>query len=176
MRIRNLLIAVAVLAIAVPGMASAAGQSAFKVTGGGQTVPSEDYRGPGDTFGFNARATGTGIAAVGQFNHIDREETAPGDGARGEGEHIKGQVTCLESTGENSAQFGGRLNDGDDDASNDRFFVVDVVDNGQGGTDVIYYREYTEDDNPCQNDDEIPTNPILSRGNLQIHNNPGPAA
>ena len=173
MRIRNLLIAVAVLSLAIPSFASAAGNSAFKVTGGGQTVPSEDYRGPGDTFGFTARATGTDGTAVGQFNHIDRAVTAPGDGARGQGEHIKGTVECIEPTGPNSAQFGGRLNDDDDDASNDTFFLVDVQDNGQEGTDLIYYREVEpeEGDTPCDEDTDNGDN-RLSRGNLQIHNAP----
>ncbi len=187
MRIRNLLIAVAVLAVAVPGMASAEG--AFKLTGGGQTITNaqaEDggspaVRGPGDTFGFNAQEVDgeTDDAAKGQFNTIQREAGATI--GRGKGEHIRGQVTCLVplSGGEDgAARFGGVVR-GEESATDPLLFAVDVTDNGEGNAaddDVIVFRtfrqsELDDNENACDQEPENQQDEvILARGNVQVHN------
>ena len=203
MRIRNLLIAVAVLAIAVPGMASAAkpASSGFKVTGGGQII-AEDAQGAGDTVGFNAhevegddfRSPGDDDdKARGQFQYVPRGQSA---GTNQEvAEKFHGVVTCLISGGEaveneNSpddeqpeqveeelsegmARFGGYFRD-----EPNRFFTVDVTDNGQGGDaadDLILVRETDAPcaDNPEDEDAHDPEDLLrLGRGNVKIHKNP----
>lgn len=189
MRIRNLLIATAVLSIALPGIANA--ESGFKVTGGGQTITnaqadaggSSAVRGPGDTFGFNAQALDSDMmtdAAKGQFNTIQR--TTGATVGRGRGDHIRGEVNCLVaiSGGEDgAARFGGVVR-GQESAEDPLLFAVDVTDNGEGNRDnddMIIFRtfrqgELDENENACDmepeedQDDEI----ILARGNVQVHN------
>ena len=190
MRIRNFLIAVAVLAIAVPGFANA--QSGLKVTGGGQTfVDSADAAtgGPGDTVGFNAIAEESGAAgetllAKGQFNTVDRDRSATT--ARGQGEHFRGVVTCIRSVDngdDGAAVFGGYKAGTDPNAADAPLFRVYVVDNGEGGDgsdsdDEIVFEEITggdadsfEDEGPCDGDEEDYTSeaPVLARGNVQYH-------
>lgn len=164
MRIRNLLIAVAVLAIAVPGLASAAAPTGFKVTGGGQIIADPSAEGPGDTVGFNAQelpgddelgSPDADDAARGQFQYVPRDNDA--DDAS---EKFHGVVTCLLSGGEadanetngtppddepeqdeelltaGMARFGGYVRGTGTGADNPYvFFTVDVNDNDQDGDD-----------------------------------------
>ena len=198
MRIRNLLIAIAVLAIAIPGIANA--QSGFKVTGGGQGLASSDsssVRGPGDTYGFNAQdldGDPNTEAAKGQFNSIQRDAAATV--GRGKGEHIKRRVECLVAVSagqDGAARFGGVIagsefeDDPVDPVTNEPYtdrmiWVVDVTDNGEGNSaddDLIQYEEQEEDydddgdpDSPCDPARELmpSSENILARGNVQIHN------
>ena len=200
MRIRNFLIAVAVLAIAVPGFANAEG--GFKVTGGGQALATQDgssVRGPGDTYGFNAQDTDgdAGDEAKGQFQTIQRDADATtAKGKAIEGGRFHGEVTCLVSLGDDdpntpaTARFGGVVRGGDPAAPDALLFTVDVTDNGQGAeataSDVIAYRTYrpSDADDPTQAGDQTPQNPCdydedrtdgetnLARGNVKIHNDP----
>jgi hypothetical protein len=180
MRIRNLLIAVAVLAIVVPGMASAAAPSGFKVTGGGQIIE-EGVQGPGDTVGFNAQeVTGddpastqdTDDAARGQFQYIQRGEDEEGNTPANDSFH--GVVTCLisgseaveneesedddeegyeEGLDEGMARFGGYIRGSGADGT-PQYFTVDVNDGGQGSEstgDFILVR-LTEE--PCADNPE----------------------
>ena len=192
MRIRNFLIAVAVLSMAIPGLANA--QSGFKVTGGGQTfaeIEGEDgegtgeaakVRGPGDTVGFNAQdLDGDPMtdAAKGQFNTIQRDAEATV--GRGKGEHIRGEVNCLIplSGGEDgAARFGGVVR-GQESASDPLLFAVDVTDNGEGNAaddDAIVFRtfrqsELDDNENACDSEPEDEQDEvILARGNVQVHN------
>lgn len=118
MRLRNFLIAVAVLALAVPAAAVAAPPedrgnggppTGFKVTGGGQIISEaqEAEGGPGDTVGFNAqeiegddeRSPGDDDdAARGQFQYVPRPPEEGGNQPVNEKFH--GVVTCLLSGGE----------------------------------------------------------------------------
>ena len=194
MRLRNFFIAVAVLALAVPGLANAEG--GFKVTGGGQALAevddsgeAADVRGPGDTYGFNAISTGEPEAGVypakGQFNSIQRNSEATV--GRGKGEHIRGTVTCLvaaaapSDSSEGTARFGGYIRGGT--PANGPFFTVEVTDNGEGNgadDDVIVFQQWqrtgpgTEDEDrePCERADRQNDDVILARGNVQIHNYP----
>ena len=189
MRIRNLLIAIAVLAIAVPGVASA--QSGLKVTGGGQTfVDAADAAtgGPGDTVGFNAiaeedGAPGDTLLAKGQFNFIDRDRSA--ETARGQGEHFRGVVTCirLATDGDDGAAvFGGYRQGTDPSAADAELFRVYAIDNGEGSgadsDDEIIIEEYDggsagpfDEESPCDEDDDdfASEAPVLARGNVQFH-------
>lgn len=190
MRSLKLAIAFAMAAVlAFPATASA--ESGLKVTGGGQAFASaEDASagGPGDTYGFNAQqiddaAAGESAAAKGNLNIIDRDRTATT--ARGRGEHIRGEVTCIRALalGENEdadgvARFGGVLRERDENGDI-VYFVVDVTDNGEGrdSDDAILYREVApgEDETPCDVDrNGEDTDMVLARGNVQIHNYEAP--
>jgi hypothetical protein len=185
MRIRNLLIAVAVLAIAVPGLASAAAPSGFKVTGGGQIIE-EGVQGPGDTVGFNAQEIeGDDPASTqdkddkarGQFQYVQRGEDETGNTPANDSFH--GVVTCLISGGEavaneedeanddedgyeeglesGMARFGGYIRGSDADGT-PQYFTVDVNDGGQGSEstgDFILVR-LTEE--PCADNPEDEAN------------------
>src|SRR5688572_26663725 len=157
MRIRNLVIAAFVLALMIPGFASA--QSGFKVTGGGQTITnaqveaggSPAVRGPGDTFGFNAQdldGDSSTDAAKGQFNTIQRDAEATV--GRGKGDHIRGAVNCLVAleteSEQGAARFGGVVR-GEESAEDPLLFAVDVTDNGEGNAaddDVIVFRTFRQ--------------------------------
>ena len=182
MRIRNLLIAIAVLAIAIPGVASAAkpAASGFKVTGGGQIISeaAEAEGGPGDTVGFNAREMDgddpdspgdDDDAARGQFQYVPRGQSSGTNQPATEKFH--GVVTCLISGGEavdneNSPddeqpeQVEEELEEGmarfgghfRDDPT--RYFTVDVTDNGQGGDSEDDLILVRETDFPCADNPE----------------------
>ena len=119
MRIRNFLIAVAVLAIAIPSVAAAAPGTGFKVTGGGQIIE-EDVQGPGDTVGFNAQELAGDAddprstqddddGARGQFQYIQRGADEAGNTPANDSFH--GVVTCLISGGEGVANEEDEAND-----------------------------------------------------------------
>jgi hypothetical protein len=187
MRLRTLLVAVAVLALALPGVAHAQrpADNGFKVTGGGQVIADRETPGPGDTNAFTAHSLGGGefdsgtysednstIAARGQYQLIQRDVENTGNGRPTFQLHAS--IECLVSTSATSARFGGFYTDEDDER---QAYAVDVQDNGEQGTDLIYFRTVDvdetdpESDSPCEADDEL-EELQLSRGNLTIHNNP----
>ena len=201
---KRLLVGGAVLALGISSMGLAQAQSGFKVTGGGQALTQagaeNGVKGPGDTYGFNAQDTDgdEGNEAKGQFNSIQRTAGAPT--AKGQGEHIKGEVTCLIATtspddSQGAARFGGVVRNSefvDEETEGnpdyvDRFiFVVDVTDNGEGkdNDDLIYFERLEEDaDNDGEPDSETPCDmertlqegeTVLARGNVQVHNYTAP--
>ena len=160
MRIRNLLIAVAVLAIAIPGIASA-GSPTDRATGGGQTLL--NTTGAGNTIAFTAQ--GTAEAAKGQVQFIDR---SAGTGQSQVKFH--GVVNCLVVEG-NRAQIAGENRD------TGAPFELSVVDNGEGAAaddDLILF-DNTDVDGDCSTDDsEDDEEPelALARGNAQVYDAP----
>jgi hypothetical protein len=173
-----------VLALAMAGVGVSQAQSGFKVTGGGQALASsENVRGPGDTYGFNAQdLDGDPMtdAAKGQFNTIQRDSEATR--GRGKGEHVRGEVNCLIpiSGGEDgAARFGGVVR-GEENSDDPLLFAVDVTDNGEGNAaddDMIVFRTFRqseledpENDNACDQEPEEQEEIVLARGNVQIHN------
>lgn len=156
MRIRNVLIAVAVLALAVPGMASA-GSRTDRATGGGQILVSTDG-GAGSTIAFTAQ--GTPVAAKGQVQFIDR---TAGTGQSQVKYH--GIVECILVNG-NTAEIAGH------ERGSATPFTLRVVDNGEGAgaNDMIFFDDVA-DDRRCatdDNDDEDAT-VALARGNAQVY-------
>ena len=181
MRLRNFLIAVAVLALAVPGFAQA--ESGFKVTGGGQIITDEQEAagGPGDTVGFVAQEmAGDDEASPGDDDDAARGQFQynPHGGANAQNqpaeEKFHGVVTCLISGGEavanenaegdeyeeelvnGMARFGGYVRGQVDENGDPIYFTVDVKDNGQGGgpeaeDDLILVRMT---DAPCADNPE----------------------
>lgn len=169
--LKRIVVSGAVLALAIggAGVASAEKPTGLKVTGGGQIIADSQGGGAGDTVGFVAQQTAEG--ARGQFQFVPRGEST-NDSAPEEKFH--GVVTCLESTGPNSARFGGTVRDGA------QAFTVDVTDNGQpndGEDDMILVRLTGAPcaDNPEGDGDEEELL-RLGRGNVKIHNNPDGAA
>lgn len=158
MRIRNLLIAVAVLAIAIPGIASA-GSPRDRATGGGQILVTT---GAGDTIAFTAQ--GTPQEAKGQLQFIDRNGGNGQDNVR-----FHGVVDCILVQGD-TAEIAGHERDTNDP------FTLRVIDNGEGAAaaaDLIYFDDVA-DDQPCvqdNNDDDDPTT-ALARGNAQVYDAP----
>jgi hypothetical protein len=133
--------------------AATAQQGAARVTGGGQVIASTDAQGAGDTLAFGVVETRDGVR--GQFQAV--ETSAAGrDMIR-----FHGVVTCLEVEG-NTARFGGFERGGD------QAFTVDVMDNGDGGTDVVVFKTTDE---PCGDSDEDPLfgETSLARGNATVH-------
>lgn len=176
MRIRNFLIAAAVLSLAIPGFASAARQAGptEKVTGGGQVfftfgtnggAPSTDepVTGAGDTIAFTAQETG-GVAR-GQVQFIDRS------GGTGQGQvKLHGTVTCVEVDG-NTARIGGVATRNDDESRGNTFQML-VTDNGEGASNVegdqIAFQFVANPD--CgEQDGEDDAQTTLARGNVQVH-------
>ena len=156
MRIRNLLIAVAVLALAVPGMASA-GSRTDRATGGGQILVST--QGAGSTIAFTAQ--GTPEAARGQVQFIDR---SAGTGQSQVKFH--GIVECILVEGNTAEIAGVERGTGDP-------FTLRVVDNGEGaaaGNDMIFFDD-VEDDARCETDDDDDNDVqvALARGNAQVY-------
>lgn len=144
-----------IAALAAPVSAS----SGDKVTGGGQILVSTDGRGPGDTITFQAQSRPDGTVE-GMVNVIDR--TA---GAGGKGYHFRGDVTCLDVTG-NTAIVGG-LGTGPD---NTTAFTLIVVDNGQGAAadDDQITLTYTDDPTCNQDNSDDDNTTDLARGNAQV--------
>lgn len=167
MRIRNLLIAVAVLAIAIPGIASA-GSAYDRVTGGGQiffnfsTGESEPVEGAGDTIAFTARETSEGVK--GQVQIVERS------GGTGQGQlKLHGTVTCLVVVNPTTARLAGTATRTDSDQRQN--FEMLVTDNGEGvnaAADQIALAFVTtpECDDDGEDDDNQTT---LARGNVQVY-------
>lgn len=171
MRIRNFLIAAAVLSLAIPSLASA-GSPNDRATGGGQIFfnfdsgSSDPVDGAGDTIAFTAQEGRNGVK--GQVQFIDRT------GGTGQGQvKLHGTVTCLEVNG-NTARIGGTATRTDDP---DRTaFELLVIDNGEGAANVqgdqialafVDSPECSEDDE----DDDAQT--TLARGNAQVYDAEG---
>lgn len=166
MRIRNLLIAVAVLAIAIPGIASA-GSAYDRATGGGQILVSSDG-GAGDTIAFTAQNTGgANDAAKGQIQVVDRT------GGTGKGNvRLHGVVTCLRVEG-NVAQMSGTVRK--TNSADTSPFILVVEDNGQGAAaaqaDQIIFQRIS--DPSCDEDDvDDDGQTDLARGNAQVYDAP----
>ena len=163
MRIRNLLIAVAVLAIAVPGFASA-GAAYDRATGGGQILVDTDG-GAGDTIAFTARNTAaSGDAAQGQVQVVDRT------GGTGKGNvRFHGTVTCLR-VDDNMAKIGGTITKTNGATTP---FTLIVRDNGEGAAasnDTIFL-ERVNDPSCDQDDSDDDGQAALARGNAQVYDN-----
>ena len=153
MRTRTITITGLTLAIAIPVAAAQAGSPRDRATGGGQTAVG--LQGAGNTIAFTAQNTGSGDAATGQVQYIQRV-----DGQ----DKLHGTVSCLRVSG-NTAKISGVGRDG-------RAFQLYVVDNGQGAAadnDTIMFQ--TADQPTCDFD---PGNnvPELARGNAQVYDAP----
>lgn len=165
MRLRNVLIAIFCLALAVPGVASAQRSDADKVTGGGQIIVDSSARGPGDTVGFVA--TTDGARTSGEFQIV---RTSLQSGSRETIYH--GVVECVVVHSDNTATFAGYARYAADGQL--AFFRVDVEDNGpdnSGGTqgnDLIVVRQDDEEFDCDDFDDDEQLK--LARGNLTVHN------
>lgn len=186
MKVRFALAVAGAAALTVPMAATGApGQAPFKVTGGGQVFAStalgEDGKpttgGPGDTIAFQGFIEGdqeTNSPASGQINVIDRNP-----GAGGKGEHFKGIVQCGFVMVADARKGGGYAElRGVSRSDPDRFFVVRIMDDGQGrdALDQVEFDLAVEDDpntdqderTTCGNeDDEFES--ALARGNAKIH-------
>ncbi|HVM21487.1 MAG TPA: hypothetical protein VM307_16130 [Egibacteraceae bacterium] len=176
MRIRKLLVAVFVLALAVPAFASAQGQQ-YWTTGGGQVIASSEAQGPGDTIAFVARLAGEVIgqtegeediyAARGQLQVVNRSE------GRGRDQDLfHGNVTCIVPRDDSTTRFGGTGRDPRTGAAMD--FVVDLEDHQDQGQDTIAFRRYEPSEDPadpCERDDDVTElrDLRLARGNAKIH-------
>src|SRR5947207_12296637 len=157
MRRRTITITGLTLAIAIPVAAAQAGSPRDRATGGGQTAVS--MQGAGNTIAFTAQDTGSGDAATGQVQYIQRV-----DGQ----DKLHGTVSCLRVSG-NTAKIAGVGRDG-------RAFQLYVVDNGQGANadnDMIMFQFADQpscDFNPGNNA------PELARGNAQVYDAPAAKA
>jgi hypothetical protein len=141
------------LAIVIPVAGAQAGSPRDRATGGGQTAVG--LQGAGNTIAFTAQNTGSGDAATGQVQYIQRI-----DGQ----DKLHGTVSCLRVSG-NTAKIAGTGRDG-------RAFQLYVVDNGQGANadnDMIVFQ--LADQATCDFD---PGNqvPELARGNAQVYDAP----
>ena len=164
------LVAVAALGVAAIATSAVAG-SGDKATGGGQTIIGDS--GKGSTIAFTAQRDGTGSAAKGQVQFIDRSAGAKN------APRYHGVVDCLEVDG-NFAVIGGSKKTG---TSTVQRFVLRVVDNGEPnqGQDLIQFNQEdtTDSDGPLPFDDKLacgdgdPDDPpaddfTLARGNAQV--------
>jgi hypothetical protein len=149
---RIIIVAGAALAVALP-VAAQAGSARDRATGGGQTAVG--LQGAGNTIAFTAQNSGSGDAATGQVQYIQRI-----DGQ----DKLHGTVSCLRVSG-NTAKIAGVGRDG-------RAFQLYVVDNGQGSAadnDMIMFQ--LADQASCDFDpgNEVPE---LARGNAQVYDAP----
>ncbi len=159
MRVRNFLIAVAVLSLAIPGFANARGATADRATGGGQTLV--DSQGAGNTIAFTAR--GTVDEATGQVQYIDRTE-----GTGQEQVKFHGIVQCLRVMGAQAELAGVERDSGQP-------FNLLVRDNGEGAmadNDAISFSEVNDVSCADENDDKDTPDVALARGNAQVHDAP----
>lgn len=157
MRTRITTITGLTLAIAIPLGVAQAGSPRDRATGGGQTAVG--LQGAGNTIAFTAQNSGSGDAATGQVQYIQRV-----DGQ----DKLHGTVSCLRVSG-NTAKIAGTGRDG-------RAFQLYVVDNGQGSAadnDMIMFQ--LADEASCDFD---PGNdvPELARGNAQVYDAPAATA
>ncbi len=134
--------------------------SAFKVTGGGQT--DVGTTGPGDTIAFNAQNTGTGNEAKGQVQFIDRE-----DGQIVEMFH--GDVECLEAL--SGGEQGAAILAGEFNKKGSGPFEIYVEDNGEGAAadDDIIFIDQIDDPNCDDETNDDTDEAALGRGNIQVH-------
>ena len=178
MRIRNLLIAAAVLSLAIPGFANA-GSAYDRATGGGQVFftfaedpddpPSVDEEeiGAGDTIAFTAQEGRDGVK--GQVQFIDRT------GGTGRGQvKLHGIVTCIDVISANTARIGGVAQRNDDESRGNNFQML-VTDNGEGasnvdGDQIAFQFVDTPDCEEQDGEDDAQT--TLARGNVQVYNAP----
>ena len=160
MRIRNFVIAAAVLSLAIPGFANAT-SGTDRATGGGQTLLST--QGAGNTIAFTAQ--GNEDVAKGQVQFIDRAAGRGRDQVK-----FHGIVRCL-LVNANRAQISGVNRD------TGQPFELTVVDNGEGAAapdDAILF-DTTDVDGNCATDDSDNTEEpdlALARGNAQVHDAP----
>lgn len=165
MRIRNLLIAAAVLSLAIPGFANA-GAANDRATGGGQILLSSDGKGAGDTIAFTAQNTGgANDAAKGEVQYIDRT------GGTGRGAtRFHGDVKCLIVQG-NTAELAGTFKNGTGETTG---FILYAADNGEGlaaDPDQILFTRTS--DPVCDRDDSDDDGQTdLARGNAQVYDAP----
>ena len=158
--------------VAVFGVITAQAESAFKVTGGGQTDVGTS--GPGDTIAFNAQQEegvdeNSGFtAAKGQVQYIDR------DGGKIVAIY-HGEVECLEAVSGTSAEDGAAVFAGEwtnKQTGVTDLFEIYVEDHGEPnqGNDQILIEAMEE--TPCDRDDEEDDEPTAAhaRGNVQVHN------
>lgn len=167
MRVRNLVLMIATLALAIPAAASAQQHRApVLVTGGGQVLASfdPDTAGPGDTVAFVGNETRqTGSVEVVQTSHA------------GDGDQptiiYNGQVTCVVVDGEDRAVLGGVQRAGQ---AGPAFFELEIVldteeeDENRGAT--IIFRE-AENGDDCDGEDQeslLDPNRFLARGTAKI--------
>ena len=157
MKLRLILAGLALVALALPLVASA-GSSTDRATGGGQVLIGT-RGGAGDTIAFTAHDRATN---AGQIQYIDR--TAIGQ------TRYHGTVLCTEVTGNTALIAGVWRNQG---AGN---FNLYVEDNGEGvnatESDVIFIEEMA--DNPtCDFDEPDDQDQLaLARGNVQVYDAP----
>ena len=153
MKTRIITVAGVAMAVALPIAGAQAGSARDRATGGGQTAVG--LQGAGNTIAFTAQNTGSGDAAMGQVQHIQRIDSQ---------DKLHGVVSCLRVSG-NTAKISGTGRDG-------RAFQLYVVDNGQGSAadnDMIMFQ--LADQPSCDFD---PGNqvPELARGNAQVYDAP----
>ena len=167
MRTRASVALAAVGLVAVFGVITAQAESAFKVTGGGQTDVGTS--GPGDTIAFNAQNTEDDFAAKGQVQYVERD-------ANGKIQAIfHGEVECLvavSGTGaeDGAAYFAGAWTNKQTGATTD--FEIYVEDHGEPNQGQDQIMIDAVDESPCVEDDEDDDEPAAAhaRGNVQVHN------
>ena len=155
MKLKAAVVCGAVVALAVPSIASAA-PSENKVTGGGQYLVPEDG-GPGSTLAFTAQ--GTAETARGQIQQQLRAD----DGSK---TTRHGTVTCVDVQG-TTAKLAGLWRDGTP-------WQLYVQDNGEGAAADNDLLGFVEEDNDDTCDFDPPEEPAeLGRGNIQVHKSKG---
>ncbi len=163
---KKVVVALGVLGLVAGLTFATQADSAFKLTGGGQTDVGTS--GPGDTIAFNAQQTGESGSpspAKGQVQYVDREG--------GKIDAIfHGQVECLEAVtagDDGAAIFSGVWTNKQTGATTD--FEIYAEDNGEPnqGNDQIMIDAL--DSSPCVEDNETDDEPAAdhARGNIQIH-------
>ena len=158
MRVRLLMVVVALAVVAAP-IAANAGSPNDRATGGGQTLV--DTQGAGNTIAFTAQNTAEG--AKGQVQYIDR---TAGTGQAQVKFH--GIVTCLRVAG-TLAEIGGVERD------SGQAFSLLVQDNGEGALaddDMIQFSEVDAVDCSDGDDDDDEPDVALARGNAQVYDAP----
>ena len=161
MRLRISLVLALAAALPLGGVTLSQADSAFKVTGGGQTAVGT--KGAGDTIAFTARNTVDAYEARGQVQFVDRE------GGRVV-EVYHGTVECLVAVSgrgeDGAARFAGNWTN-----QGAGTFEIYVEDNGEPnrGADLIFIDQ--QDPPDCADDeDNYPDEPVaLGRGNVQVH-------
>lgn len=158
---KRIVVSGAILALAVGSMGLAqAAPSQFKVTGGGQTLVSNQSA--GNTIAFNAR--GNEDAAQGQLQYVDRSA------GTGQAQVVRhGIVDCVFVR--SFTERGGQATIGGFFRDTSERFTLDVIDNGEGrdNTDIIEFRDEATADCSEERDDDDALTVELARGNVQVH-------